>query len=89
MTSGDESVAVNDNEGKNLIQEAEKHTFADNEEDIENDDSFPKQEDMKFTFLNQIFILFSIVSYTFDIGSDIAVALFYYKINNYWYAINP
>jgi hypothetical protein len=88
MTSGDESVAVNDNERKNLIQESEKHTFRDNEEDVENDDSFPKQEDMKFTFSSIFVILFSIANYTFDIGSDIAVAHFYYKNNHYWYLFN-
>ncbi len=88
MISGDELVAVNDNERKNLILESVKHTFANNEEDVENDNSFPKQEDMKFTYLDAIVIIFSIVSYTFDIVSDIAVAHFYYNNNNYRYVIN-
>jgi hypothetical protein len=88
-TSGDQLVAVNDNERKNLILESVKHTFADNEEDVENDGSFPKQEDMKFTFSSIIVILFSIVNYTFDIVSDILVAHFYYKNNHYWYVIKP
>jgi hypothetical protein len=81
MISRDESVDVNDNERKNSIQESEEH--------VENDNSFPKQEDMKFTFSSIFFILFSIVNYTFDIGSDIAVAHFYYKNNHYWYLIKP
>jgi hypothetical protein len=87
--SRDESVAVNDNERKNLIQGSAKKISADNEEDVENNGSFPKQEDMKFTFLTIFVILFSIVNYTFDIGSDIWVAHFYYKDNHYWYLTKP
>ncbi|XP_053200341.1 XK-related protein 4-like [Panonychus citri] len=41
--------------------------------------------DMKFTWLDGLAILFSIGSFLFDIGTDIAVAVIHFTNKDYWY----
>lgn len=40
---------------------------------------------MEFTLLDAAAIIFSICSFTFDIGTDVIVSCFHYKNRDYWY----
>ncbi len=46
-------------------------------------DAIPK--DMSFTYFDAAAILFSIGSFLFDIGTDVAVAAFHYINKDSWY----
>jgi len=56
-------------------------------DDYDRVDALPKH--MSFTYLDAVAILFSIGSFLFDIGTDVAVAAFHYINSDYWYACNP
>jgi hypothetical protein len=49
-------------------------------------DALPKE--MSFTYFDAAAILFSIGSFLFDIGTDVAVAAFHYINNDSWYELN-
>jgi hypothetical protein len=49
-------------------------------------DALPK--DMSFTYFDAAAILFSIGSFLFDIGTDVAVAAFHYINNDSWYELD-
>ena len=51
--------------------------------DFDRVDALP--EHMTFTILDALAILFSIGSFLFDIGTDIAVAAFHYINKDFWY----
>ncbi|RWS13575.1 XK-related protein 4-like protein [Dinothrombium tinctorium] len=61
------------------------HKSSGEEDDYDNIDSIPK--DMSFTILDAIAILFSIGSFLFDIGTDVAVAIVHYQNRNFTYFI--
>jgi hypothetical protein len=48
-------------------------------------DALPKE--MSFTYFDAAAILFSIGSFLFDIGTDVAVAAFHYINNDSWYEL--
>lgn len=49
------------------------------------DDRRAKNITMSFDFLDAVFIVFSICSFIFDLVTDIAVAVFHYLNNDWWY----